>query len=92
MRQYARAGQPKLRQFGMTPFVFGAEALTEVTVQFEEAFAGINYIIVGMSNNPGFQISLKSQREDAAVLEVSRQPNCNLAYGFMSWIAIGPSR
>ncbi|RAR41109.1 WIAG-tail domain, partial [Paenibacillus sp. MDMC362] len=86
------AGQPKLQQFGMTPFVFGAEALTEVTVQFEEAFSGINYIIVGMSNNPGFQISLKSQREDAAVLEVSRQPNCNLAYGFMSWIAIGPSR
>ncbi|MGG4108965.1 WIAG-tail domain, partial [Paenibacillus lautus] len=85
-------GQPKLQQFGMTPFVFGAEALTEVTVQFEEAFAGINYIIVGMSNNPGFQISLKSQREDTAVLEVSRQPNCNLAYGFMSWIAIGPSR
>ncbi|MBY0165006.1 WIAG-tail domain [Cytobacillus firmus] len=86
------AGQPKLQQFGMTPFVFGAEVLTEVTVQFEEPFGGINYIIVGMSNNPGFQISLKSQREDAAVLEVTRQPNCNLAYGFMSWIAIGPSR
>ena len=68
MRQYARAGQPKSQQFGMTPFVFGAEALTEVTVH-EEAFAGINYIIVGMSNNPGFQISLKSQREDAAVLK-----------------------
>ncbi|MGG3148944.1 WIAG-tail domain, partial [Paenibacillus glucanolyticus] len=85
------AGQPKLQQFGMTPFVFGADALTEVTVQFDEPFAGINYVIVGMSNNPGFQISLKSQRENSAVLEVIRQQNCNLAYGFMSWIAIGPS-
>ncbi|MGG3283597.1 WIAG-tail domain, partial [Paenibacillus solani] len=86
------AGQPKLQQFGMTPFVLtGADTQAEVTVKFDEPFAGINYVIVGMSNNPGFQISLKSQREDAAVLTVFRQPNCNLSYGFMSWIALGPS-
>ena len=85
-------GKPKLQQFGMTPFILtGADTQTEVTVLFDEPFASINYVIVGMSNNPGFQISLKSQREDAAVLEVFRQPNCNLSYGFMSWIALGPS-
>ncbi|EHB63390.1 WIAG-tail domain [Paenibacillus lactis] len=86
------AGQAKLQQYGMTPFVLsGPEAKAEVGVQFEEPFGGINYVIVGMSNNPGFQISLKSQQEDSAVLEVVRQPGCNLAYGFISWIAIGPS-
>ncbi|MFH0071029.1 WIAG-tail domain, partial [Peribacillus sp. NPDC056705] len=85
------AGATKLQQFGMAPFVFDTEDLIEVTVQFEESFVGINYVIVGMSNNPAFLISLKSQREDAAVLEVSRQPNCDSAYGFLSWIAIGPS-
>ncbi|EGG36245.1 conserved domain protein [Paenibacillus sp. HGF5] len=86
------SGKPKLQQFGMTPFVLtGADTQTEVTVQFDEPYAGINYVIVGMSNNPGFQISLKSQREDAAVLEVIRQPNCSISYGFVSWIALGPS-
>ncbi|WP_430093026.1 WIAG-tail domain [Paenibacillus cisolokensis] len=75
----------------MTPFVLtGTETQINVNVNFDEPFADINYVIVGMSNNLGFQFSIKSQHKHTAELEVVRQPDCNLSYGFISWIAVGP--
>ncbi|SMF91164.1 hypothetical protein SAMN05661091_5363, partial [Paenibacillus uliginis N3/975] len=85
--------QPAVQQYGLTAFAIPAgENTTEVIVNFEEPFASVNYVIVAMSNHPGFQVSLKLQRSDVTVLEVTRQPNCNSSYGFLSWIAIGPSQ
>ncbi|WKL04989.1 WIAG-tail domain [Paenibacillus amylolyticus] len=84
--------QPVVQQFGMEAFVLPeSEVCTEVTVVFEESFASEHYVIVGMSNDRGFQISLLSQSEDEAVLEVSRTADCKHTYGLLSWIAAGPS-
>ncbi|KKO50819.1 WIAG-tail domain [Paenibacillus sp. DMB20] len=81
-----------VQQYGFAAFVFqGAEDQTEVTVTFGEAFAVLNYVIVAMSNHPGFQVCLKQQRAEEAALTVIRQPGCTQSYGFISWIAIGPS-
>lgn len=85
--------QPVVQQFGMEAFVLPeSEVCTEVTVVFEESFASEHYVIVGMSNDRGFQISLLSQSEDEAVLEVSRTADCKHTYGLLSWIAAGPSQ
>ncbi|MBY0206361.1 WIAG-tail domain, partial [Paenibacillus cucumis (ex Kampfer et al. 2016)] len=84
--------QPAVQQFGMEAFVLPEnETCTEVTIVFEEAFDSEHYVIVAMSNDRGFQVSLLSQSEDEAVLEVTRTADCKHTYGLLSWIAAGPS-
>ncbi|KQY80708.1 hypothetical protein ASD24_17395 [Paenibacillus sp. Root52] len=81
-----------VQQFGMEAFILPEnEECVEVTVAFEESFASEHYVIVAMSNDRGFQVSLLSQSEDEAVLEVSRAVGCKHTYGLLSWIAAGPS-
>ncbi|MGO4532198.1 WIAG-tail domain, partial [Paenibacillus sp. 2TAF8] len=84
--------QPAVQQFGMEAFVLPEnETCTEVTIVFEESFVSEHYVIVAMSNDRGFQVSLLSQSEDEAVLEVTRTADCKHTYGLLSWIAAGPS-
>ena len=84
--------QPAVQQFGMEAFVLPEnETCTEVTIVFEESFGSEHYVIVAMSNDRGFQVSLLSQSEDEAVLEVTRTAECKHTYGLLSWIAAGPS-
>ena len=84
--------QPVVQQFGMEAFILPEdEECVEVTVAFEQSFASEHYVIVGMSNDRGFQVSLLSQSEDEAVLEVFRTPGCKHTYGLLSWIAAGPA-
>lgn len=84
--------QPIVQQFGMEAFILPEEdSSVELTVIFEEAFASEHYVIVAMCNDRGFQVSLLSQSEDEAVLEVTRTAGCKHTYGLLSWIAAGPS-
>ncbi|MBR2566082.1 MAG: WIAG-tail domain, partial [Paenibacillus sp.] len=84
--------QPTVQQFGMEAFILPEQEIcTEVTIVFEESFDSEHYVIVAMSNDRGFQVSLLSQSEDEAVLEVTRTADCKHTYGLLSWIAAGPS-
>ncbi|KOY13966.1 hypothetical protein AMS66_24060 [Paenibacillus xylanivorans] len=84
--------QPVVQQFGMEAFILPEdEECVEVSVAFEESFISEHYVIVAMCNDRGFQVSLLSQSEDEAVLEVSRTAGSTYTYGLLSWIAAGPS-
>ncbi|WP_019636802.1 WIAG-tail domain, partial [Paenibacillus fonticola] len=83
-------GQPTIQQFGMAAFLLqDHEESTEMIILFDEPFSHAHYVIVAMSNNPGYYATLKSQSPESAILEISRLKGGSKNYGFVTWIAIG---
>ncbi|MNN64042.1 hypothetical protein D3C81_1794620 [compost metagenome] len=79
-----------LQQFGMTAFMFNGNAESvEVTIPFDEAFGHTGYVLVAMTNQPFFHVSLKSRASGEAVVIVDRLRETPHFYGVLSWIALG---
>ncbi|MNC40733.1 hypothetical protein D3C75_894600 [compost metagenome] len=86
----AVSGQPALQQFGMSAFLLlSHESSAELTISFDQPYLNNHYVLVAMTNNPSYYVTLKEQTTDSAVVMVTRLSYSPVNYGYVTWIAIG---
>ncbi|MNW54500.1 hypothetical protein D3C74_321020 [compost metagenome] len=86
----AVSGQPALQQFGMCAFLLlGHESSAELTITFEQPYLNNHYVLVAMTNNPSYYVTLKEQTAESAIVMVTRLSYSPVNYGYVTWIAIG---
>ncbi|MNI41821.1 hypothetical protein D3C73_960840 [compost metagenome] len=86
----AGSGQPALQQFGMCAFLLlGHESSAELTISFEQPYLNNHYVLVAMTNNPSYYVTLKEQTTDFAVVVITKLSFSPINYGYVTWIAIG---
>ncbi|MMZ63873.1 hypothetical protein D1872_261580 [compost metagenome] len=74
----------------MCPFLLSRnETSADVTVMFEEPYPNEHYVLVAMTNQPAYYVTIKEQSRELAVVEITRLKESHFNYGYITWIAIG---